>query len=323
MPAVRLPLCIVAAAGFVLASLVPVAAQPARAMDPAAFAEELQRLSTAISSGAPDVIPNVRVPTVWAVETGQQRFEMPAGWLRLEIDLARRNPSSWPSRRATLLGRLDAMRIEAESLAAVTAAPRQPELDVARTALDRVLAAPEFAEMAQQSALTRLRQRFTAWLRDMWGRLGGNALGSRGTALVFAWTAALLALAVLSAWLIRLLRQPTGRLSLTLEAPAPGQRSARAWARAALEAADPREAARCAYRAVVYRFEEDGAWPPDDTRTPREYLRLLPRDDRRRGLLSDVTRRFEEIWYGARQATDDDRRLLLVHLKALGCLPAD
>ena len=34
--------------------------------------------------------------------------------------------------------------------------------------------------------------------------------------------------------------------------------------------------------AVISRLEEEGAWRLDDTRTPREYLRLLPADHRRR-----------------------------------------
>jgi hypothetical protein len=306
-----------------VAIAVPAAAQSSPAMDPAAFATELQRISTVISSGAPGAVPDVRLPAVWTVETRGQRFEMPAIWLRQEIDAARLNPSAWPSKRFSLLAQLAALKIEAESLAALHASPRVPDPAVARTALTGVLARPDFRRMAQQSAMSSLRQRISQWLLRIWDRLGGKALGRRGTALVFAWIAALLALGVLTAWLVQLIMRPDRHGRLALTAPSARRRSARAWARDAMQAADPREAARCAYRAAVCRFEEDGAWRPDDTRTPREYLRLLSPDHRGRGLLADVTRRFEEIWYGAREATEDDRQSLLARLRELGCLPAE
>jgi hypothetical protein len=74
---------------------------------------------------------------------------------------------------------------------------------------------------------------------------------------------------------------------------------------------------------VLSSLEEEGALRGDETRTPREFLRLLPETHRRRGLLADVTRRFEEIWYGARHPTEEDRRSLLARLEELGCLPVE
>jgi hypothetical protein len=171
--------------------------------------------------------------------------------------------------------------------------------------------------------MSRLRQQATAWLLRMWERLGGGRLGRRGTAVLFAWTTALLALGVLTTWLVRLVLRSDHHRRLALTAPPATHWTARRWARAAMTASDPREAARCAYRAIVCRLEEEGVWRVDDTRTPREYLRILPRDHRRLGLLRDVTRQFEEIWYGARSASEDDRRTWLARLREVGCLPAD
>jgi hypothetical protein len=99
--------------------------------------------------------------------------------------------------------------------------------------------------------------------------------------------------------------------------------SAEAWARQAAAARDLKEAARCAYRALVSRFDGDGTWRADAARTPREYIRMLPRDHRRRPIVEDVARRFEEIWFGGRPATEDDRGALLRRLRELGCLPAE
>lgn len=299
-------------------------AQPAGTMNPSAFAAELQRLETLISSGAPGAVPAVQVPPVWTVDVDGQRFEMPALWLRHALDTSRRNPALWPARRAQVLGQLAALRLEAESL---TASPdpgdRAVPGDRAGAALRSVLAGPEFRRMAQEGAFARIRQRLSNWLVRLWEQLGGGRLGRRGTAIVFAWLAAILAFLVLTMALVRYILRPANDAHLSLTAPAVRYRSARAWARDALKTADPRESVRCGYRAAVRALEEEGAWRPDETRTPREYLRLLPGEHRRRSLLADVTRRFEEVWYGAREATEEDRRSLLVRLKELGCLPAD
>ena len=188
--------------------------------------------------------------------------------------------------------------------------------------LTGVLAGPEFTRMAQESAFARLRQRMTEWLIGLWQRLGGPRLGSRTTAILFAWIAVLVAAGALAIWLVRFLRHAE-RPRSALPAPHPARMPAGAWARQALAAADLREASRCAYRAVISGLEEEGAWRSDATRTPREYLRLLPVDHRRRPPVADVGRRFEEIWFGARTATDEDRAAALARLKEVGCLPAE
>jgi streptomycin 6-kinase len=45
-------------------------------------------------------------------------------------------------------------------------------------------------------------------------------------------------------------------------------------------------------------------WPADKARTPREYLKLLKSDDPRRGGLLNLTRSFERVWYGGREADE-------------------
>ncbi len=246
---------------------------------------------------------------------------MPALWLRHGLAEARGNPSSWPARRGSLLAQLEALRGEADSLAHTGEGASDPAL--ARSTLARILSAPEFKRMAHDSAMASLRQRFTRWLVRMWERLGATAPGQRGTALAFAWIAASLALIVLTIWLVRVMLRPDRHGRFPLTPPPFRRRSAGAWARAAARAADPREVSRCAFHATVCSLEEEGTWRPDDARTPREYLRLLPDDHRRRRLLVEVTRRFEEIWYAGRDANEQDRQSSLARLKELGCLPAD
>jgi hypothetical protein len=246
---------------------------------------------------------------------------MPAIWLRTALREAVRNPDRWPSQRATILAQLQALRAEAEGLA-TSSSTSAPDPVAARAALTRVLAGPEFKRMAQESAFARLRQRITQWLIRTWERLGGARLGSRNTAILFAWMSVLVAVAALALWLVRFLRQPQ-RSRLALTAPHAARTPAGVWARQALDAADPRDAIRCAYRAIISGLEEEGAWRSDDSRTPREYLRILPADHRRHPIVADVTRRFEAIWFGARRATDDDRAAALTRLKEMGWLRAE
>jgi len=88
----------------------------------------------------------------------------------------------------------------------------------------------------------------------------------------------------------------------------------------ASSAGDLREAVRCGFHAAVRRLEEQGSWSVDDARTPREYMRLLHGDDPRRTMFGDLTRRFEQVWYGHRSATGEDVRHIAAHLERLGCL---
>ncbi|HEY0876013.1 MAG TPA: DUF4129 domain-containing protein [Vicinamibacterales bacterium] len=305
-----------------IAWMAPAAAQQS-VMTPTEFAAELQRLSGEVSNvGEPGAVRSINVPAVWSVEAGGERYDVPALWLRSSLEDARRDPASWPSERAKVLTHLEALRLEAEALTGTVEQPGRPAPAEARAALAEVLARPEFKGMAQEGAFVRLRERLTEWLISVWQRLGGPRLGSRSTAILFAWIAVFVAAGALAIWLRRFLRQ-ADRQQLALT-PSPAARTpAGAWARQALAAADPRDAVRCAYRAVVSGLEEEGVWRSDDTRTPREYLRLLPVEHRRRPLVADVSRRFEEIWFGARAATDDDRAVALARLREIGCLPAD
>ena len=319
---VRGAITALATAVLIGAGATHLSAQPSGAMDAPAFAAALERLSRTISDAPVTTVPRVDVPVVWTVEAEGQRYEMPAGWLRQDLERARSKPEEWPARRAQILAQLAALKAEAGGLAEYDEAGRRASTDNARSALSKILAGPEFRQMAQTSAMAAWRARAFRWLARMWERLGGEHLGRRSTTLVFAWIVALAALAGLAFWVLRSLRSaPGGQFALTT--PPPPRRSARTWARDARAATDPREAARCAYRAVLSSLEEEGALRGDDTRTPRECLGLLPEAHRRRGLLADVTRRFEEIWYGARQPTEEDRRSLLARLTELGCLPAD
>lgn len=296
------------------------------AMSAEAFARQLAELSSRLSGGAPGDVPSVHVPAVWTVESSQQRFEVPAVWLRQALGEAQRDPATWPKRRAEILPRLETLRLEAESLVERERAdPMSGSADSAgaRLALTEVLARPEFRGMVQESAFETLRQRVFAWFERLLQRLGGGPLGRRTTALALAWITTILALAVFAAWTVRVLRRSSPESHHFGGAPEPDAMSAGSWARRAVASGDPREATRCAYRAIVACLEEEGQWARDATRTPREYGRMLPPDHRRHVPFRDVARRFEEIWFAARPATDADRAAVLARLRETGCLPAE
>ena len=288
----------------------------------AGFVAELDRLAAAVAATDASGLAELRtqVPERWVVREGSVHFDVPAGWIEVPLQAAARDTSSWPDVRAKLLVRIASIRTEAQGLAArPVAAGGQP----ARATLQEVLARPEFAGRRSATWIKLLKEQVSQWLLRFWQRMGGERLGRRSTAIALAWIAALAALGVLSWWLVSILvrTSPGSRLHLL---PAQSRRlSARAWAQRAVSAADPREAARCAYHSAVRRLEEEGAWRVDDARTPREYLRLLPSGHGRRTILTDMTNRFEQIWYGGRNATADDRQHVIAGLKDLGCLPAD
>ena len=96
---------------------------------------------------------------------------------------------------------------------------------------------------------------------------------ARGTALVFAWAAAIAALIGLGYWLARTIAEhPRGApLSLgSAAAPRPRARDLALRALAAARLGHTRDAVRCAYGAALVRLEEQGVWRIDDARTPRE-----------------------------------------------------
>ena len=186
-----------------------------------------------------------------------------------------------------------------------------------------VLARREFQRDASSAWLESLRKRVGEWLMGVLRRLMGSGLGSRAAAVGFAWAASLLALFALAWWLVGMLTRRSRAASLGLGTMAAPRAAAREWAQramAATRAGDLREAVRCGYRAALCRLEEQGLWSVAESRTPREYVRLVPAGDPRFPVMSELTRQFEQIWYGRRIATDDDARLLAAHLERLGCL---
>jgi hypothetical protein len=197
---------------------------------------------------------------------------------------------------------------------------------VPRETLARILEQPEFQRGALTAWTDALQARIVKWIESLFARLVTGPVSRLALVKLLAWVAGLSALAALAWWLVRSLRRSTPTSTGRYQPAASARRSARSWARDALLAhrgGNRREAARCAYNAALTRLEEEGALRRDESRTPREYLRLLPPAHRHIGAMSDVTGRFERAWYGAATPGADDSLVLLNRLKELGCLASD
>lgn len=288
------------------------------------FVAELDTLAAAIAQAHPQNLAELRarVPVRWVVTVGREPLEVSTRWIVNAIDESGKDAARWPAARNQLLARLAAMRQEAAGSSPAAEAADAAAAAQARSALAEVLTRREFERTRGSAWMNQLRERAAQWLLRLWQQVGGERLGRRQTAIVLAWLATLAALSVLAYGLVRGMLRASAGTALGLSPAQSRRRSARAWALEAVAAADPREAARCAYHAAVRRLEEEGAWRLDEARTPREYLRILPEHHARRAVLADITSRFEQIWYGAREATAEDSRTLIGQLKDLGCLPA-
>ena len=314
---------VVAAAGVFAAATVLAFGTPEgqHSRRPSDFAAEIRQLSARIETATPDAAVEIEktIPAVWTVEHRSRRYEVPAGWLQAALRDESRNGSKWSTARSTIVARLIALAKESEAMVEEPAGPSPSDV---RAALEKVLQDPEFARLHTQNAASLLWQRLAEWFDRILRRLGLGRIAGAATADAIAWTVSLLALGALGVWLASLLRHSQRRTRL-VDGPPPETVSAQQWARRAAAAADVREAVRYAYHAAMCRLEEEGVWRVDAARTPREYLRLLPYDHRRRRPIIDLARRFEEIWYGARPATNEDRVTLLGTLRELECLPAE
>lgn len=200
------------------------------------------------------------------------------------------------------------------------AAAKPPDIQQAHAVLARVLARPEFGTSPAALMMDRWRRRVANWFLRTWDRLVGRRVAPRAVAEMLAWILALAALAAIATWVARAALRTRPASDIGASPPVSARKTSRMWAREALAAGDPREAVRCLYNAAICRIEEEGAWKADESRTPREYVRLLPLSHARRGTMEQVAGLFEQVWYRARPASPDDGEQVARELEVLGCV---
>ena len=161
------------------------------------------------------------------------------------------------------------------------------------------------------------------WVWRLLNRLFGGSQVPQATSRILVWLLIGIASVVLLVWMIRRIMARQGTVTLSLES---SQQAAKTWqqrareAFAAAERGNFRDAIRLSYWAGVYRLEELGLWKTDRTRTHREYLRLLPSSHPQRDTFSDITLRFERVWYAGEGSSAEDFELVIRNLERLGCV---
>jgi hypothetical protein len=287
------------------------------------YQAELDRLIAALDrlTAEPARVAELRTSLAphWSIATASRTFETDTGWL---LDELAGYEDKKPDERAAVLvelrQRLQAMRLEAQASA-------QPSDAAARARLDQVLARPEFRQVEGPSALDRWKARVARFILELLDKMFSKVHAPPQAGQTFVWALIGLAAAVLAVWLYRRLRRREAHIAPRDVLPfAPSARGWRRWladARAAAERGDWRDAVHLAYWAAISRLEESGAWVPDRARTPREYLRLLSEKNADRTVLTELTRRFEMVWYGNRPAGRGEFEAAVAGVERLQCRP--
>src|SRR5579863_1536589 len=266
--------------------------------DPNSLAMELHRLEKA----GPRAVSSL--PSSWVVENKGRRYSISTAPLRKiarEPDQAR-----W----------LDHLAQQLANSPPPAGAPAS-----ARVQLDGILARREFAGVGPPGPWERLVQFLFGWVLGVLRKIFDFARQHPTGETILFWLLAAVAAGVPVFWLLRLRMGKRRTAPPHEEQPAP-DRSWRQWvvlAREARERGDARAAIHYAYWAAVVRLQDVRLLPRDLTRTPREYLRLIPERDSSHAPLAALTSALERFWYADRPAGVDDLRESINHLEALGC----
>lgn len=328
-----------------------VAALPLRANDSAPmtleqYRTELRRTEAAIQdqrdhfnppAGKPEVL-NVQLPVKWVMEVEGTRYEISTDDLKFKIE---DNKDRAANRKIALNGDLDrihALLAESENLGA----NRQQSSATARPKLDEILSRREFGgSQEKKSWIRELWDRISGWIIDFLFRLFQGVRKSKVVTNTILYSVIAIGFVALAWALVRVYLGASRRESLRLEQPATTVKTSSQWAREAAAAAsrgDYRNAVRCGYWAGVYRLSEIGAVDLDESRTPREYLRILARRGgasrligpgdslpdpavaaTRATALGELTRRFESVWYADVPASPQDFDSTAANLEKLEC----
>ncbi|MBV9624650.1 MAG: DUF4129 domain-containing protein [Acidobacteria bacterium] len=282
------------------------------------YTSELDRLSAlaaeAIDRPAAASMACEELRGGWNVESRGQVFDIDTAWMLDGFKKLKAKPDN--AIRDQLLDRIMALRSDAQAFE-----EQPPDSAAARNALKQILGRREFHQVRGPSRLDRLKFRIQLWILRFLARFFGSSSVPVINRIV-VWILVSIALLFAIFFVYRSIKQSARVESLMLETPSRVARNWRAWMEDS-EAAGAkglwREAIHLGYWAAVSFLEESGTWRPDQARTPREYLRLLPAESEQRSTLAILTGRLERTWYGSEQAGPDGFSETLANLEKLGC----
>jgi hypothetical protein len=215
-----------------------------------------------------------------------------------------------------LLQRIQILKDDAQAF-------QQPPSDASssRATLNQILARPEFNQVRGPSWLDRLKYKIQLWIYRLLFHFF-NSSSAPVVGRVFVWGLVVLAVVVLAMVVYRNLKQNARIEAINTGPSSVSAKQWRVWmdeAQAAAARGLWREAVHLAYWAGIAFLEANGMWRPDQARTPREYLRLLPESSGHRSTLSRLTRQFEVTWYANKEAGPETFSETLGYLENLGC----
>jgi len=282
------------------------------------YLAQLDRLSTLANravddkSAANTALEELRPD--WTVTSEGQSFKINTGWLTDQFEKLK-DKSTVPV-RDEIRQRLGVMRANA-------AAFQNPPADAAaaRQKLTEILSRNEFHQVHGASWLDRLKFRVAMWIyRTLSKMFGASSAPTVGK--VFVWALVGIAVLALAYFIFRTIRQNARLETIMPEVLPVSSKQWRIWMKEAREAAargEWRDAVHLGYWAGISFLEASGMWRPDQARTPREYMRLLPSGSQHRNPLQSLTRRLEVTWYGNQAAGAETFSETMANLEELGC----
>ena len=264
-------------------------------------------------------------------QSGQSRksgepggYTLRLDWLRAALTQAH---GAKPEARARLMqeasDRLDQELAYLDAPAAETAR--------ARTQADAILSRHEFRSVDEGPGWWQLLlARFWAWLDRLLFNAAAASAHRPWIGITVEWTLLTAAVAGLLAYVFRALRKDRSSATDGWKPRfAPADEAKNDWAalaEAAAAAGDWRAAVHALYWAAVGSLAASGRWRrtagsmagKTDTRTPREYLKLLEPASPQRGALAALTTLLERVWYAHHHAAEPDYQRARELATALG-----
>lgn len=254
------------------------------------------------------------LPASWQVQIDQRKFEVSTDWLR--GDLTKLEQKYDPQLETVIGERLNALRSDLDAY-------QKSPIDISqgRNLLSSILARREFHDVHGPTWLDRLKRRLLEFLSDVLSRfVRSSSIPAIGRVLTYSLMG--LAVVALGFWVYRNLWRDAQLETIMPESLPVSAKEWTVWMAEARQAANSgnwRDAIHLAYWAGISFLEAQGMWRPDQARTPREYLRLLPSKSQYHVTLSSLTRSFEIVWYGNEGADGKAFSEALENLEKLGC----
>ncbi len=256
------------------------------------------------------------LPDVLSVNDGAREYKLNYDWLKNLLKQFQQADSK--TRSVFLVQIQDRLKdLDAEAQAYDNAEQSSANQEKLR----QILARREFRKAHGPTWWDIMKDKIERWLAGIFSRrwLGR---GATDVLQVLVYAAVAIAFIMFAIWLKRRFASPPEEVSREIIPFAPSAKNWTAWlgeARASAQRGDWRNAVHLAYWAGISFLEANGAWKPDRARTPREYLRILGTRKPQYPTLSALTRKFEVIWYGNRDAQAADFSDALQQLEKLGC----